>query len=278
MNLDRTSLAQMATRTWVAAIAALVIVAAACSADVTPDPESAEPSDDATPSSTDDATPSNTDVDDPVIIVAGTFSPEFANQPLEARLSADGYDAHIFVLPEQGRPDMAETSESLAEFVDDVLATTGAEKVDLIGHSQGGLLARYYVKELGGVDTVDTVITLGTPNYGTELADGTLSSGTSDDCIACAQMAVGSEFLNALNEGDDTIGSVEYTTIYTTFDPVVRPVENAALEDGATNVLVQDQCRFRLVEHIGLIFDGAVYSGIRDALEHQAVELDCWAL
>ena len=278
MNPNRRSPSQTAARTWLAAVAALIVVAAACSADVTAESESSSSNTDTTPSSTDESEPPSTDADDPVIIVAGTFSPEFANRPLEARLGADGYDAHIFVLPEQGRPDIAETSQSLAEFVNDVLATTGAGRVDLIGHSQGGLVARYYVKELGGVDTVDTLITLGTPNYGTELADSDLPGGSLDECEACAQMAAGSDFLNALNDGDDTIGSVEYTTIYTTFDPVVRPVENAALEDGATNVLVQDQCRFRLVEHIGLIFDGAVYSGIRDALEHQEVDLDCWAL
>lgn len=217
--------------------------------------------------------------EDPVVIVAGTFSPAFANEPLRWRLEADGYDAYIYELPGLGLGDIAETSAPLAGFVDQILADTGADRVDLIGHSQGGLVSRYYVKELGGAARVDSLISLGAPHYGTAIANiaDVLGFGSCLGIVACEQMAMGSDFLADLNAGDDTIGSVEYTNLYTSYDELVRPVRNATLEDGATNVRVQSQCWFHFVEHLGLIFDGVVYSGIEDALEHRRIRLNCWA-
>jgi len=217
---------------------------------------------------------------DPVIIVAGTFSPAFANEPLRARLTADGFDAYIFELPGLGLGDIAVTSQALGPFVDQVLAVTGADKVDLVGHSQGGLVARYYVKELGGDQTVDSVISLGAPHKGTYVANiaNVLGFGSCIGVIACTQMRIGSTFLDDLNAGSDTIGDVKYTNIYTSHDELVRPVDNATLGDGAVNVRVQSRCWLRYVGHLGLIVDGAVYSGVRQALDDQRVRLNCWAL
>lgn len=122
--------------------------------------------------------------DDPVIIVAGTVSPAFANEPLRARLTADGYDAYIYELPGLGVGDIAATTAPLASYVDAVLAATGADRVDLIGHSQGGLVARYFVKELGGAAVVDSLISLGAPHYGTALANLGNALGVDGICDA----------------------------------------------------------------------------------------------
>lgn len=216
--------------------------------------------------------------EDPVVIVAGTFSPSFANEPLRLRLELDGYDAYIYELPGLGVGDIAATSLPLVDFVDDILATTGATKVDLIGHSQGGLVARHYVKYLGGDQSVDSLVTLGTPNHGTAAANLGALLGVGGFCTSCDQMAIGSAYLNALNAGDDTIGAVDYTNIYTSYDEVVFPASTARLSNGATNARVQSQCWFKYVEHLGLIVDGVVYSGIEDALAHRSIRFDCWAL
>lgn len=217
---------------------------------------------------------------DPVIIVAGTFSPAFANEPLALRMRADGYRVWIFELPSLGTGDINKASSALNAFADAVRAQTGAAKVDLVGHSQGGLVARGYVKSYGGAAEVDSLISLGAPHYGTYVAN-IISFFALGSCIgitACQQMEIGSSYLNALNSGDDTIGAVRYTNIYTAYDELVRPVTNATLADGATNVKVQSKCWARVVGHLGLITDGAVYSGVRQALEGQPISLNCWAL
>ncbi|HEV2781282.1 MAG TPA: alpha/beta hydrolase [Actinophytocola sp.] len=217
---------------------------------------------------------------DPVIIVNGTFGPEFFYEPLAARLRHDGHRVFIFQLTNLGTGDIALTSRDLGAFVAGVRTTTGAARVDLVGHSQGGLVARHYVKFLGGSSTVDSLVSLGSPHYGTAIANlaAFFGAGNCIGIVACQQMAVGSEFLADLNAGDDTIGSVRYTNLYTLYDELVRPIANATLRDGATNVLVQSQCPLRVVDHLGLALDGTVYDGIHDALRGAPVSLNCWAV
>ncbi|WP_291415090.1 alpha/beta fold hydrolase [Actinophytocola sp.] len=217
---------------------------------------------------------------DPVVIVNGTFGPAFFYEPLAARLRADGNQVFIFELTDLGTGDIAATAADLAGFVSGVLSSTGATKVDLVGHSQGGLVARQYVKFLGGDSTVDSLVSLGAPHHGTAVANIADFFGGGDclGVVACQQMAVGSDFVNTLNAGDDTIGSVRYTNLYTALDELVRPVANAALDDGATNVLIQSQCPFRVVAHVGLALDGTVYDGVHDALLGRPIQLNCWAV
>lgn len=224
------------------------------------------------------ATPAGAVAKDPVVIVAGTFSPQFYNEVLAGRLRADGYQVDIFVLPTLGTQDANKTSEALADFVADVRARTGAAKVDLIGHSQGGVIARQYVKAYGGAPYVDSLITAGAPNRGTAPANLAAALGFDDIVPVFEQLAIGSDWMNALNEGDDTIGDLRYTTFRTVYDVAAVPLSTQTLHDGATNVLIQSQCPFRVVGHIGLFLDGTVYSGFKQALEGKtSIRLRCWA-
>jgi triacylglycerol lipase len=232
------------------------------------------------------ASPAAPATNDPVIIVAGTGAAQGpANvfySGMAARLRADGYQPFIFGLPGSGLGDIAVTSQALNAYADQVRAQTGAARVDLVGHSQGGLVARYYVRNLGGAAEVDSLISLGAPHYGTTLANAAklLGLGSCLGVVACNQMAIGSSFLNSLNAGDDTIGNVRYTNITTKLDAIVTPHTNGRLaNDGNnTNVTVQDQCWARAVGHVTLATDGTVYSGILDALRKQPITLDCWAI
>lgn len=224
-----------------------------------------------------------TNAKQPVIIVAGTISPAFANEPLAQRMRNDGYRVWIYVLPNGGLGDIRNSAAGLAPLVDSVRAQTGASKVSLVGHSQGGLVARDYVKNLGGSTKVDKIVTLGAPNYGTAIANiaSFLGFGNCVGIVGCQQMAIGSSYLANLNAGDDSIGSVRYTNIATKLDEVVNPYKTSFLNtaDGnIQNVAIQDKCWLRVVGHVGLILDGTAYSGVRQALAGQSVNLDCWAL
>lgn len=216
---------------------------------------------------------------DPVIIVNGTGGPQFYYEALKWRLEASGYRAWIFELTNLGTGDIRNTARDLGRFVAAVRAQTGAAKVDLIGHSQGGLVSRQYVKFEGGDRTVDSVIMFGAPNHGSLAANlaELFTLGTCLGIVACEQMTVGSSFLATLNAGDDTFGPSEYTSFYTVYDELVVPYWSAAMDDGATNVKIQAQCPLRFVEHIGGIHDGTVFSGFLDALAHRPITLDCYA-
>lgn len=222
---------------------------------------------------------------DPVVIVPGTLAGEplveIDIQSLAGALRSEGYAVFIYWLPGNGLGDMAETAAGLPDFVGDVLAWTGADAVDLVGHSQGGLLARWYIRFLGGDTVVDSLVTLATPHYGSQLANlGSLFGLW--NCVgfgACTQAAVGSDFLAELNAGDDTPGNVRYTSFATRLDLIVLPYTNALLRSGgATNVVVQQQCPLRIVEHLGMPSDAAVQGGVVDALAGGPISLDCAAL
>lgn len=223
---------------------------------------------------------------DPVIIVAGTFAGQPAASvfyaPLAARLRADGYRPHIFGLPTSGTQDIALTAQALNTFADQVRGQTGAARVDLIGHSQGGLVSRHYVKYLGGSSEVDSVISLGAPHYGTAVANAAklFGFGNCVGIVSCQQMAIGSSYLANLNAGDDTIGSVRYTNIVSANDEVVIPHTTGWLANDGNNanVRVQSPCLLRFVGHVGLALDGTVYSGIQDALAGRSISLSCFAV
>jgi triacylglycerol esterase/lipase EstA (alpha/beta hydrolase family) len=230
-------------------------------------------------------TPAQAATKDPVVVVPGfTTGPivSVGYLPLVERLRSDGYDVTLLVYPDYGLGDINANAQRLAATVDAVRSRTGAVKVDLVAHSMGGLVSRTYVKNLGGSSRVDSLIMMGTPNYGTNLANVAqfFFGGSCIGITACQQMARGSSFLNALNAGDDTIGNVRYTSIATKVDAIVFPYTTSFLaNDGnLTNVAVQDQCWLRNPGHLGLILDGTTFDGVNDALKGNTVSMNCWAL
>ncbi|MEV6692966.1 alpha/beta fold hydrolase [Micromonospora sp. NPDC051196] len=216
----------------------------------------------------------------PVIVVGGLSGFAAVYEPLAARLRADGYRVWIYELPKLGLGDITVSAGSLRNFVGQVRSSTGAAKVDLVAHSEGGLVSRYYIKNLGGGGIIGRYVSLGTPQYGTYVANllAFLGLGSCAGIVACQQMTIGSSFLAALNAGDDTPGSVRWTTVRTWQDELVRPVDNAMLADGATNVLIQSKCPLRVVGHLALVVDGTTYSVIRQALRDHPINPSCLAL
>jgi triacylglycerol esterase/lipase EstA (alpha/beta hydrolase family) len=157
-----------------------------------------------------------------------------------------------------------DSAAELRDFVDRVLRETGAAKVSLVGHSQGAMMPRYYLRFLGGAAKVDDLVGLAPSNHGTR-NPLLLTPGLSVLCPACLQQAAGSAFLRRLNAGDETPGAVSYTTVVTRLDQVVLPYTSGFL-DGATNVVVQQKCRAHLPGHLLLPSDGVAIRVTLDAL------------
>lgn len=146
--------------------------------------------------------------------------------------------------------------QEIAQRVATLRNETGAEKVDLITHSMGALNTRWYIKFLGGDQTVDDWVSLGGPNHGTTQAASPLCGGTT----ACEEMEPGSGFLSELNAGDETPGTVNYATWWTPCDELVLPPSSTILA-GASNH--ETAC----MEHGLLGWDEAIYEQVRDFVE-----------
>ncbi|HVM41537.1 MAG TPA: lipase, partial [Acidimicrobiia bacterium] len=181
-------------------------------------------------------------------------------------LPEQGWDVCTVDLPDRSMGDIQVQAEYVVHAVRRITALTG-EQVDVMGHSQGGLQPRWAVKWWPDVRAaVDDLVMLGTPNHGTAPAQGVGLFGRCHP--SCWQMAPGSAFLEALNRDDETPGDVSYTSVYSLNDELVQPAypEATAALDGASNVLMQELCPGRPVEHVQLVGDAAVAAVVLDAL------------
>ena len=186
----------------------------------------------------------------PVVLVHGWNSSSSAMATLKSRFEAQGRLAFSIDLPGQNN---ITNAQALATFVNNVKATTGAAKVDLVSHSMGGLSTRYYIKSLGGGANVSEYVSLGSPQYGLTIACFLFTS-------AGGQMCPWSSFLSGLNAGDDTPGTLLYTTIYSTGDEVV-PNSSSRLDGGACYKQVSG------LSHSALHEDATVFTYVLSAVD-----------
>jgi triacylglycerol esterase/lipase EstA (alpha/beta hydrolase family) len=222
----------------------------------------------------------------PVVLVHGTFGDMSDSwQALSPLLVDNGYCVFAFNygsangsgdLGIYGVGDVAQSAVQLSGFVDRVLAATGAGQVDIVGHSQGGMMPRYYLKFLGGAAKVGALVGLAPSNHGTTL-DGLNALAAyfpgADQflgplCSACVEQEAGSSFLTGLNAGGDTVPGVQYTVIESRYDEVVTPYTSAFLSGpNVTNVLLQDQCSLDYGEHLSMPYDHIADADVLNALD-----------
>jgi triacylglycerol esterase/lipase EstA (alpha/beta hydrolase family) len=198
----------------------------------------------------------------PVLLVPGYGGSTRALSSLAGRLRAAGRDATVVTLPGDGTGDLGQQAAALARAADSVRARTGAATVDVVGYSAGGVVARLWVLDHGGAKVARRVVTLGSPQHGTDLASlaGSLVPGACPE--ACRQLATDSPLLDRLNQGDETPVGPTFVSIWTTNDETVVPPDSAQLA-GALNVTVQSVCPTARVSHGGLPTDPLVAQMVR---------------
>ena len=181
----------------------------------------------------------------PIILLHGYGDQPFGSEDLARSLRRDGWTVYVFETPQMGLSGIDAAVAGLHELVDRVQRETGATKVDLVGHSQGGVIARAFVKFGREPEAVGRVVSLASPHHGLKAwfngpIDAMLGSALLAPLISHGldELLMGRPFWARLNAGDPTPGDVRYTSIYAAgFDGLVIP-ESAHLE-GATNVVLR---------------------------------------
>ncbi|MFC8713855.1 esterase/lipase family protein [Streptomyces sp. NPDC057197] len=221
----------------------------------------------------------------PVVLVHGTFGNSVDNWlGLAPYLTARGYC--VFSLDYGQLPGVPvfnglgpidRSAGQLSAYVDKVLAATGAAKADLVGHSQGGMMPRYYLKFLGGAAKVNALVGIAPDSHGTTLSGLTnllpYFPGAKDLISAAtpglADQIAGSPFVTRLNEGGDTVPGVHYTVIATQYDEVATPWRTQYLSGSdVRNVLLQDLCPLDLSEHVAIgTVDRIAFHEVANALD-----------
>jgi triacylglycerol lipase len=202
----------------------------------------------------------------PVVLVPGTFDAT-SWTTIGSALRAGGYCVSAFQPAGAATGSIAESAQELRRFVQRVLARTHAARVSIVGHSQGALTARYYLRFLGGASKVDDLVALAPPNHGTTTP--LVIPGAILGCLACVEQAAGSSFLATLNAGDGTPPPVDYTVVETRYDLVVTPYDSAFLRGSAnriTNVMLQNRCPGDLAGHLDITSDPVALQWVEDAL------------
>ncbi len=219
----------------------------------------------------------------PVVLVHGLLANQTVNwNTMSPLLANDGYCVFALTYGTKagvefpfyqpgGLKRMEESARQLSEFIDEVLAATGARKVDIVGHSEGSLMPNYYVKYLDGAAKVDDYVGLTTIWNGTEFfGTATLAIlanqyGLGADaanlvaqfCDSCTQFLRGSNFMQKMRAGGVPHPAVDYTNIVTRYDELVQPYTSGLMEAGpnVTNHTLQEHCELDLTEHMGVAAD-----------------------
>jgi triacylglycerol lipase len=120
-----------------------------------------------------------------------------------------------------------EVLDKLAQQVANYIAATFApeQPLDIVGFSMGGIVSRFYIQRLGGINRVRRFITISSPHKGTVIAYGTWLAGA-------VQMRPNSDFLNDLNSDVEMLKNLNFTSIWTPYDLMIIPAESSQIGIG----------------------------------------------
>lgn len=191
----------------------------------------------------------------PVVLLPGAFGQELLYWNVwQYFLEKDGFHVYPATFPRFTFSDLRVSAEYLAEKVQEVRAVEDAERVALVGHSMGGLIARWYVKYLGGREHVSHIACLGTPHH------GTWTAATAPILAGTRQIVPGSPFLVQLNDRKVPHG-VPVLNVWSKWDGIIVPSDSAFLE--ASDV---ENKELPYAGHWGLLVSRRAYHWVRDEL------------
>lgn len=160
----------------------------------------------------------------PVLLIHGILIKSAVFRKMAVYLTQLGWTVHTLDLaPHYGNACLIELAQQVATYVEKTFPPEQA--IDLVGLSMGGLVSRYYVQRLGGMNRVQRLITISSPHNGTWMAYALWGQG-------CVQMRPGSAFLADLNQDAAVLAQINFTSIWTPWDFIIVPATSSQLPVG----------------------------------------------
>jgi triacylglycerol lipase len=187
----------------------------------------------------------------PVLLVHGIMDTTRKLRKIASHLRGYGWEVFdINLTPNNGDSRL----EILAQQVADLVERTFDQDqlIDLLGFSMGGLVTRYYLQRLGGIDRVQRYISISAPHHGTIAAQFSTKP-------ACIQMRPNSDFIRDLNSDVDRLNQLNFTSIWTPFDLIILPPSSSQLGIGK-------EFSIPALAHPLMVFDSRALNAISDAL------------
>jgi triacylglycerol lipase len=200
----------------------------------------------------------------PILLVHGMIDNRAIFTVLSRQLRRRGFQQVLTVNYSPTTNDIRAAARRLSAEIEGLVARTGYERIQLVGHSLGGLIARYYVQCLGGDARVRTLVTLGSPHAGTLLAR------LVPPMLLCRQLSPGSDLYAEL-AGPATGCRTRFVSYYSDVDQLIVPRQSARIEHpdlDARNVLVQG------AGHMSLPIDHRVVRDVAGLLSRLKSDLD----
>ncbi len=160
----------------------------------------------------------------PVVLVHGLTDTTAIFRTMTTYLATHGWNVYsLDLIPSNGDRPLDYLAQQLAQFVETTLPKN--QPFDLVGFSMGGVVSRYYVQRLGGIDRVQRFITIASPHNGTIVAFLSQRPG-------CVQMRPASLFLNDLNQDVQMLERLNFTSVWTPMDLMIVPASSSQLPVG----------------------------------------------
>jgi triacylglycerol lipase len=187
----------------------------------------------------------------PILLVHGLMDTSYKMRKISSYLHNRGWQVFdIDLIPNNGDSKLEILAKQIADLVDRTFAP--GQPIDLLGFSMGGLVSRYYVQRLGGIDRVQRFISISAPNNGT-------IAGYFSQRPGCIQMQPSSEFMTDLNRDVDRLKSLNFTSLWTPFDLIILPPSSSQLGIG-TDLSIP------VLAHPLMVADGRILKAVTNAL------------
>ncbi|MGB3759136.1 MAG: alpha/beta fold hydrolase [Rivularia sp. (in: cyanobacteria)] len=187
----------------------------------------------------------------PVLLVHGIWDTAKVFRRMIPFLNERGLEVYdLDLAPNNGTKGLDDLAQQVADKVE---SSFGKEQpFDLLGFSMGGIVSRYYVQRLGGINRVKRFITLSAPSHGTVIAY--FNQG-----LGCVQMRPNSSLLKDLNSDAQMLSQINFTSIWTPYDMMIVPANSSKMPVG-NNVVVS------VMNHAWMLTDEKSLSAIATAL------------
>ncbi len=199
-------------------------------------------------------TPTGQDGSPPILLLHGLFHNRACWLWLKLQLRRRGYTA-VYTINLPPWKDLESLTERVAKKVDEIRLAQGVDRVHLIGHSMGGMIARNYLQLRGGAPKVASCSLLAAPNGGSKLAPFAISP-------LGRVLIPGSEFLQRLAAAPFPEG-VPLRVFYSRHDNMVLPFVHGRLV-GA------EEIELTRIGHMAILYHPHVINPLLDGLPRSA--------
>ncbi|MGB3514289.1 MAG: alpha/beta fold hydrolase [Microcoleaceae cyanobacterium] len=160
----------------------------------------------------------------PVLLIHGIWDTTKIFHKMSQYLTNSGWDVYsLNLVPNYGIVGIDKLAEQVADYITNTFPPN--QPFDLIGFSMGGIVSRYYVQRLGGIERVERFITISSPHNGT-------LTGYALNLPGPSQMRPKSAFLEDLNQDIAVLEKINCTSIWTPYDAMILPAKSSQMPVG----------------------------------------------